>query len=297
VEVEIRERVSPAAPNWPAVVASDLILSPSDLRSCSTCPRRFFLERLLKLGEAEGDHLVFGNALHGALERLAGLPEPERTRERLRALAAEALEQATGWSSATARRLRRRQLPRTLERCWESGPAYRMTGGAEQRLELELMDSNGTPHRFRGRLDLPAEDGNGAGVVDYKTGRPLTAAGLRRRMYVRPGEVNQQGRSLVQREQDFQLPFYALATEGQVRWLMHHYLHRSVKQGKAEVRVTIGDTPGDAQLTPDELQAIGRAAADLAGWIKRAGYFPPGPGCGGESGCPFPGLCGTGGGA
>ena len=79
--------------------------------------------------------------------------------------------------------------------------------------------------------------------------------------------------------------------------MLHHYLHPSVKAGKAEVRVTLGEPAGDAQLTPAELAEIGLAAADLAGWIKRCGYFPPGEECGGESGCPFPGLCGSGGAA
>ena len=46
---------------------------------------------------------MFGNAVHRALEKLASLPEAERTRERLLALSVESLDQASGWSSAAAR--------------------------------------------------------------------------------------------------------------------------------------------------------------------------------------------------
>jgi len=296
-QVEIRTRVTPPPPAWPAVVSSERVLSPSELRACSACPRRFFLERMLRLGEAEGDALVFGNALHTALEGLALLPDGERTRERLLALSREALEQTSGWSSAAARALRLRPLPRLLENCWGDGPSYQIIGAPEQRLTLELRDSTGAFHRFAGRMDLPASDPSGAGVVDYKTGRPISALDLRRRMYVRPGETNSKGKVLEQGEQDFQLPLYALAAGGEVTWMLHHYLHPSVKAGKAEVRVTLGEPAGDAQLTPAELAEIGLAAANLAGWIKRCGYFPPGEDCGGEQGCPFPGLCGTGGAA
>lgn len=151
------------------------IMSASQAEAYHTCPRRYALERRLRLGMAENNGLRFGKLIHSVLESTgrrtsaageSGLDLPDALMELEKQL--EDLDFGTPVQNA-AWLERGMQLLDQLEQRWD--PRDGRAVGFEEEVDIEM---GGT--RWRGRVDRVDRlaDG-GLRIVDYKTSKnPIT---------------------------------------------------------------------------------------------------------------------------
>jgi RecB family exonuclease len=169
-----------------------MMLSPSQAESFDRCPRRYVLERRLKLGEAETLHMVFGSLIHDVLEATESAAIAD---DAAHGTAREALAHldrlfdpadfgGEPWATAWHRR-----AVECLERLYGRWPEDSLpVREVEKPLEMDLGGA-----RWVGRADRVEADDGDIHIVDYKTSRsPMTRA---------------------EAERSLQLAFYALAIE------------------------------------------------------------------------------------
>jgi len=174
-------------------------LSPSRAADFKQCPLLYRLRAIDRLPEAPSTAQVRGSVVHGALERLYGLPAPSRDLETAQTLVRPAWELLAAEEPELVAAFTAEQRGQLLE---EAGALlagyYRLEDptrfdpeSCEQRVEVELSD--GTLLRgFVDRIDVAAS--GELRVVDYKTGKaPPEARGFA------------EARAL------FQMKFYAVA--------------------------------------------------------------------------------------
>jgi superfamily I DNA/RNA helicase/RecB family exonuclease len=153
------------------IIGGELRLSPSQADSYATCPRRYALERRLRLGDAGSPYARFGTLVHSAMERAetdvvgTGAPHADLAvaLEHLRAVWDE--EADFGTPELNTAWLRQAEIALTkLYTLWPS------PGGQPIGLELKV-DSviDGTP--WTGVVDRLERTADGLKVVDYKTGK------------------------------------------------------------------------------------------------------------------------------
>ncbi|WP_116376186.1 RecB family exonuclease [Mycobacterium sp. MFM001] len=179
--------------------ASKPALSPSRAADFKQCPLLYRFRAIDRLPEPPSTAQLRGSLVHAALERLYGLPAPQRVPDTARALVGPAWEQLLAEEPTLAAELDAAQLAELLDeaRALLSG-YYRLEDptrfdpqSCEQRVEVELAD--GTLLRgFIDRIDV-APTGE-LRVVDYKTGKA-------------PPEA----RALAEFKALFQMKFYAVA--------------------------------------------------------------------------------------
>ncbi len=173
------------------IVGQDFRLSPSQANSYATCPRRYALERRLRLGDAGSPYARFGTLVHAAMERAeAGVVGTGATHADL----SDALDHLRGvWEEEAdfgtpelnAAWLRQAEIGLTkLYTLWPSAD------GAPIGLELKV-EAVIDGIEWMGLVDRLERTPGGLKVVDYKTSK--TAASL------------EEGRSSIQ------LGFYASA--------------------------------------------------------------------------------------
>ncbi len=143
-------------------------LSPSQADSYDSCPRRYALERRLRLGNADSPWAHFGSLIHRALEiaesEVVGLGRPNAHPDR----AIEILEQVWAEASFGTPELNEAWLGKALEvftKLYENWPTPDGSPIAlEARVEREI---DGV--RWIGVIDRVERAANGLRVVDYKT--------------------------------------------------------------------------------------------------------------------------------
>ncbi len=174
------------------LVGADPVLSPSQAQGYEICPRRYALERRLKVGSDSSIHATFGTLIHDVLEaaekRAVADGRPHSTLE-------EALQELNDrfdpydfegppFSNSWVQRAHA-----GLAKLYQNWPAPQRTAAVlEQRLDTVIAGV-----RWTGRADRIDVSPAGVTVVDYKTSRsPVTVA---------------------EASESLQLGFYALAAQ------------------------------------------------------------------------------------
>lgn len=152
------------------ILAETFRLSPSQAHSYDSCPRRYALERRLRLGDADSPYAKFGSLIHQALEIAerevidTGRPHADPDR------AVEILEQTWAHASFGTPELNEAWLGKARElftKLYENWPTQDGVPVAlETRLEREV---DGV--RWVGVADRIERTKSGLRVVDYKTSR------------------------------------------------------------------------------------------------------------------------------
>ncbi len=287
-------------------------ISPTSLEHYATCPRRFFFDKQLGVAALDRPERILelsplhqGSLVHEVLERFVKAAPPPASpshdwtiadRHTLRLIAGEVCADyerrgLTGkpllWE-VTRRRLVRdldaflaedRRLRERLGVVPDPGSvevAFGLDGG-DPAVELTLAD--GTPIRFRGRIDRidRSPDGRHLVVIDYKTGSA--------KAYVTP-------RAAIARGARLQLPIYALAAQQRHGELpvTAVYFFVSRRAQFAQRLVTV-----DGEVVAELGQAVGTIVDGIT-----QGRFPARPGASGRDGshehcqwCDYDMVCST----
>jgi superfamily I DNA/RNA helicase/RecB family exonuclease len=158
------------------LLPTEPVATPSQAQLYETCPRRYALERLLRIGAAGTPHARFGSLIHDVLEVVEG--DAIASGRAHGSLAAARSELAARFDPAgfggepyAAAWLERAE--ECLAELYHNWPSPDRRGiSVEHRLE---MTCGGL--RWIGRADRIETDGDGIAIVDYKTGRsPVTRA-------------------------------------------------------------------------------------------------------------------------
>ncbi len=169
----IEGRFEPSLESFIPRRGDGLMLSASDIETYRVCPLKYKFARVYRIPQEPTARQRFGIAIHQVLERFhAG---GDRSLEHLRALLREGWRPA-GLADSNEELQLWDKAQGALERYWRSD---RDRAGEPVWFERSFAFKLG-PHLLRGRVDrvdrLP--DG-GYELVDYKTGKPKTAAELR----------------------------------------------------------------------------------------------------------------------
>ena len=164
--------VSPPGEDQP-ILEGEVRLSPSQGDAYATCPRRYALERRLRLGSRDTPYLQLGSLLHETLELAEGETigtgrghaDPERALEIVEQVWMKA-EFGTPVLNNAWLRVAEKAIVKLYER-WPSS-------GIPVQLEMEVAaELDGIP--WSGKVDRVERVAEGLRVVDYKTGTaPLT---------------------------------------------------------------------------------------------------------------------------
>ncbi|MCP4964857.1 MAG: ATP-dependent helicase [bacterium] len=158
------------------LIEPDPVLSPSQAQGYELCPRRYVLERRLKVGSDTSIHATFGTLIHDVLEtvekRAVGNGQPHSTVEEARQELVTQFDPhdfdgppyADSW-------LQRAYVG--LDRLYENWPAPKRAAAVlEHKLDTELAGV-----RWTGRADRIDVSATGVTIVDYKTSKsPVTVA-------------------------------------------------------------------------------------------------------------------------
>ena len=173
---------SPALPWWdPATFAGAVLpgpdrpvlgetfrLSPSQAVSYQGCPRRYVLERRLRLGDSTSPHAHFGELTHEVLEiaerEIIGTGERHAALTRVLEIADEVWERAD-FGSPELNDAWKKKAVEMFTKLYERWP------GKGEPVEVEIgVESELGGVRWVGRIDRLEKSNEGFRVVDYKTG-------------------------------------------------------------------------------------------------------------------------------
>lgn len=175
------------------ILGDGLRLSPSQADSYATCPRRYALERRLRLGDASSPWAHFGSLVHEALElaerEMIGTGEPHAgLDEALQAI--DTVWESADFGTQELNSAWKQQAIDCVTNLYENWPH---PDGEPIELEAEVKaEIAGVP--WVGKIDRLEKTGAGLRVVDYKTSKtPVTVA---------------------EAEASVQLAFYAMAAGG-----------------------------------------------------------------------------------
>ncbi|HEV2770828.1 MAG TPA: ATP-dependent DNA helicase, partial [Solirubrobacteraceae bacterium] len=153
-----------------------LALSASDIETYRTCPLKYKFARVFRIPQEPTLNQRFGILVHQVLERYHrhGSP-PTRTLDELLGLL-EAGWRRAGFGDSEQERQLRAKADAALRRYFER---TRGEPGEPVWFERSFAFRMG-PHTLRGRVDrVDRLPGGGYELIDYKTGRPLSATALR----------------------------------------------------------------------------------------------------------------------
>lgn len=291
--------------NLPVVLSTDRSFSASDLNSWLRCPRLFFLKHLIGLPEEQNDFMAQGNALHKILERFHRLKtrtqdELDRITDEVYAEPSDDIRFSCPAASVIAQRLTHIALKGYLERL--ANPGFEAVWVEEQLKDIVFRDSDGHPHRFKGRVDLAKRETDGVSIWDFKSGSIMASAlQMRRKMPVWNNETKEW--EIEDDQPDVQMPLYACAAGEKdlcVVAMGHEYVPiRKPHEGRTSI-IHVGpppDKPGryDVCLDPEELASFREFFAETAAKIITTSHFAPTPKSGDckefASECPFADVC------
>ncbi len=160
--------VSSPGPDRP-ILGQRIRLSPSQADSYATCPRRYALERRLRLGDAGSPYAQFGSLVHGALElaerQILGTGQIHADLPDALEILREVWTKADfGTPELNAAWLR--QAEDGLTKLYENWPSNGIPVELEARVDSEM---DGV--RWVGVIDRLERTADGLKVIDYKTGR------------------------------------------------------------------------------------------------------------------------------
>lgn len=150
--------------------ASELSLSPSGAESYEACPRRYAMERILRLAEETSLNQLLGTLVHEVLERTEAAALESGSPHGDAGFALRTLDDlfepadfgGSPWAAAWKRRAAE-ALTNAYERRPHPGAA---TSRVEMQVNNELADSS-----WRGRIDLVQSTDGATRLVDYKTSK------------------------------------------------------------------------------------------------------------------------------
>ncbi len=159
--------VRPPGPDR-GLVPEEFTFSPTNAESYDACPRRFVLERLLKMSLSKDQYAEFGSLIHKVLER-ADRRAMEESRASTLPEAMDLLEEhfpeydfgSGSWPEAWKKRART-----LLENYYEHMAPPDPPLLVEHKVETELAGI-----RWKGRIDRIHRTTNGAALIDYKTSK------------------------------------------------------------------------------------------------------------------------------
>ena len=151
------------------VLGDSIRLSPSQADSYRRCPRRYVLERRLRLGDSSSPHARFGQLVHDVLERaeaeVIGTGARHADLQRVLEILDEIWEGADFGNPALDMAWKGRAVE-LLTRLYERWP------GKGEPVEVELdVESEIGGVRWIGRVDRLERTGEGYRVIDYKSGK------------------------------------------------------------------------------------------------------------------------------
>jgi superfamily I DNA/RNA helicase/RecB family exonuclease len=149
------------------LIGGRLVMSPSQAERYEQCPRRYALERRLRVGEETTVYAEFGRLIHETLEHVerAALDRGEPHAGATEALAhLESRFDPTMFGGGAFAAAWHDRAVDTLERLYAMWPTRGKVLALERRLELQLDDT-----AWVGYADRIETDGIGLTVVDYKT--------------------------------------------------------------------------------------------------------------------------------
>ncbi len=160
--------LQPTGPDG-GLAPADLHLSPSQADSYETCPRRYAIERRLRVREDTNVHLEFGRLIHDVLEqteREAMAAGSSRGNEQLALAQLENHWDPARFGPSPWAEPWKRRAERVLEFVYSHWPDRPVTlVDLERPLSLEI-DST----KWAGRADRIEAEGDLVRIVDYKTG-------------------------------------------------------------------------------------------------------------------------------
>ncbi len=207
------------------------VLSVTSIKQYSTCPHRFFLNRILQIAPPPSERMKLGSLIHRVLARFHSPGETDFSPERLAHLLAEETERET-------------LLPASQEEAQTLLSAYAAdaTTGSRRTLKTEhsfRMDFAGT--RVSGRIDRIVAAPGGIRIIDYKISGS--------------GKVRKHRNAVMDRLDDVQLPLYVLAArEAGMKVACFSYLYLNYEGTGRPAEVTLRLDESDAQ------DSIGEAA-------------------------------------
>lgn len=149
------------------VLGESLRLSPSQAVSYDSCPRRYVLERRLRIGDSSSVYAHFGELCHDVLERAEGevIGTGARHAELERALELVAVVwEGADFGSPELNEGWKKKAVEMFTKLYENWPGR----GAPVEVELDVS-SEIEGVRWVGRVDRLERSGEGLRVVDYKT--------------------------------------------------------------------------------------------------------------------------------
>ena len=171
------------------LVGPDPVLSPSQAQSYEHCPRRYVLERRLRVGADTSLHAAFGTLIHDVLEAVESAAAADRPHGDLEAALRELEERfdPTDFGGMPFAESWFRRAVAGLTKLYSAWPAAnRRSLFVERSITAEIGEA-----RWTGRADRIDVGGSGLTIVDYKTSKqPATVA---------------------ESEESLQLGFYAIA--------------------------------------------------------------------------------------
>jgi superfamily I DNA/RNA helicase/RecB family exonuclease len=151
-----------------------VVLSASDIDTYRTCPLKYKFARVFRIPQEPTIHQRFGILVHQVLERFHGRSGAEGTLQELLGLL-EAGWRRAGFGDSEEERQLRGKAAASLERYWDR---FQSEDAKPVWFERAFTFRLG-PHLLRGRVDrVDLLPGGEYELIDYKTGRPKSAAQL-----------------------------------------------------------------------------------------------------------------------
>lgn len=155
---------------------TEIVVTPSQVETLLTCPRRWFLKHRARVAEPASDLSAFGTLIHAAAQYLEG-PDPDIDALESDIDAAwKTLPFAASWLSEHERRTATEILRRYL--AWRALRSGQTLLGTEVPVDV-AVEVDGARVRLRGQVDRLEQDPDGGlRIIDLKTGKraPTRAA-------------------------------------------------------------------------------------------------------------------------
>ena len=151
------------------VMSEGFRLSPSQADSYDSCPRRYVLERRLRLGDSSSPYAAFGVLIHDVLERaereVIGSGARHADLERVLEIVDQVWEESADFGLPAVTESWRQKAVEMLEKLYNRWP------GKGEPVEVELdVESDIGGVRWIGRIDRLEHVPEGLRVIDYKSG-------------------------------------------------------------------------------------------------------------------------------